>query len=92
MSGGARLKRLRLRSWRRGIREMDLLLGRFADARLATLTPAELDLYEALLEQSDRDLYAWTTGREAPPEPLAGLIARVAAHAEEEFAQQGDVL
>jgi antitoxin CptB len=87
-----RLKRLRLRSWRRGIREMDLLLGRFADARLEELTPAELDLYEALLEKNDQDLYAWTTGREAPPAPLAGLVGRVAEHARRNFAQQGIVL
>ena len=91
MTGEARLKRLRLRSWRRGIREMDLLLGRFADTHLAALTPEELDLYETLLHENDQDLYAWTTGRETPPERLAGLVARVAAHAESGSAQQGIV-
>ena len=89
MTEDVRLKRLRLRSWRRGIREMDLLLGGFADAHLATLTPAELDLYESLLEENDQELYAWTTGRETPPERLSDLVARVAAHAESEFSQQG---
>lgn len=60
-------KRLRFRSWHRGTREMDLLLGGFADARLAALTPAQLDRYEALLELGDPDLYAWISGREPPP-------------------------
>lgn len=91
MIDDTRLKRLRLRSWRRGIREMDLLLGRFADAHLATLAPEELDLYEDLLEENDRDLYAWAAGRETPPDRLAGLVARVAAHAEGGFSQHGIV-
>ena len=42
-----RLKRLRMRSWRRGTKEMDLILGPFSDSELERLTPAELDLYEA---------------------------------------------
>ncbi|MEO0913281.1 MAG: succinate dehydrogenase assembly factor 2, partial [Pseudomonadota bacterium] len=46
-----RLKRLRLRSWRRGIKEMDLILGRFADAELAALSAEELDAYEALIAE-----------------------------------------
>jgi antitoxin CptB len=87
-----RLRRLRLRSWRRGIKEMDLLLGRFADAHLAALTSDELDRYETLLEQNDQDLYVWTTGREAAPARIADLIARVAAHAENSAAQHGVVL
>lgn len=65
-----RRKRLRFRSWHRGTREMDLLLGRFADAHLATMDSDQLDLYEALLLESDPDLYAWITGKAAVPEPL----------------------
>ena len=90
MSDEIRLKRLRLRSWRRGIKEMDLLLGRFADARLAELDDAELDLYEEMLGENDQDLYAWTSGRTDPPRRLAPLLARVAEHARESFAQQRD--
>jgi antitoxin CptB len=60
------LKRLKFRSWHRGTREMDLLLGRFADAHLAAFSPAELDQYEELLKQSDPDLYNWITGAETP--------------------------
>jgi antitoxin CptB len=73
-----RLKRLRLRSWRRGIKEMDLILGRFADTRLAGLSDAEIATYDALLSENDHDLYAWVAGREAAPAPYAGLIARIA--------------
>ncbi|MGH6916010.1 MAG: succinate dehydrogenase assembly factor 2, partial [Geminicoccales bacterium] len=55
----ARRKRLRYRAWHRGTKEMDLLLGRFADAQLAGMTPAQLDAFEALLCESDPDLYDW---------------------------------
>ncbi len=74
-----RLKRLRLRSWRRGIKEMDLILGRFADAKLAELPAEELDAYEALLEEPDWDLYYWVTGAQPVPEAHAPLIAKIAA-------------
>ena len=72
------LKRLRLRSWRRGIKEMDLILGRFADRRLAELGSPERALYDALLSENDQDLYAWVAGREARAERFAALIARIA--------------
>ena len=87
----ARLKRLRIRSWRRGIKEMDLLLGPFADAHLAQMPPAELDLYEALLEESDHDLYAWASRRAAVPERFATLVDRITANAVQNFAQQSSV-
>jgi antitoxin CptB len=92
MTDDPRLKRIRLRSWRRGIREMDLLLGGFAEAHLAGLSPEDLDLYEALLEESDRDLYAWVTCREPVPPRHAALVARVAGHAREAPREQGFVL
>ena len=74
-----RLKRLRLRSWRRGIKEMDLILGGFADAELGRLGPAELDAYERLLEEPDWDLYAWVAGQAAPPAEHEPLIRRLAS-------------
>ena len=52
-----RLRRLRLRSWRRGIREMDLILGGFADAALAGLDAELLDAFDMLLSENDHDLY-----------------------------------
>jgi antitoxin CptB len=54
-----RLKKLRFRSWRRGIREADLLLGGFADAHLHELDAGQLDRFELLLEEPDVDLYPW---------------------------------
>ena len=77
MSGDARearLKRMRMRSWRRGTKEMDLVLGPFADERLAAMDGPTLDLYEALLAEGDGELYAWVAGREAPPGRYATLI------------------
>ena len=74
-----RLKRLRMRSWRRGTKEMDLILGGYCDACLDALPPETLDLYEVLLEENDQDLYAWVTGQAAAPDRLAPLIAEIAA-------------
>lgn len=56
-------KRLKFRSWHRGTREMDLLLGRFADRRLDGFDQDALRTYAALLEQSDPDIYDWVCGR-----------------------------
>jgi antitoxin CptB len=62
-----RRKRLLFRSWHRGTRETDLLLGSFAEAYLAGLSPAQLDRYEALLEENDARLFDWITRRAPPP-------------------------
>ena len=62
-----RRKRLLFRSWHRGTREADLLLGPFAEQHLADMNPGELDRYEALLGESDASLYDWISGRVAPP-------------------------
>ncbi|KGJ04014.1 antitoxin CptB [Paracoccus halophilus] len=86
-----RLKRLRMRSWRRGTKEMDLILGPFSDSELERLTPAELDLYEALLTENDQDLYPWITARlgdaRPGPEPLLPLLDRIADFARERLAK-----
>lgn len=50
-------------AWHRGTREMDLLLGRFADKAIAELREAELGDFELLLEVPDQDLYAWISGQ-----------------------------
>ncbi|HXF89220.1 MAG TPA: succinate dehydrogenase assembly factor 2 [Xanthobacteraceae bacterium] len=57
-----RRRRLLYRSWHRGTREMDLILGRFADAHIADLAEQELDDYERLLEVPDAELFNWLTG------------------------------
>jgi antitoxin CptB len=69
-----RLKRLRIRSWHRGTQEMDLLLGRFADAELAALSDGELELYDRLLFEDDQDLYAWITGERPWPTSLSNPL------------------
>ena len=61
-------KRLKFRSWHRGTREADLLLGSFADRHLDGFTADQLMRYDRLLSNSDPDLYNWLTGREAVPE------------------------
>jgi antitoxin CptB len=72
-SGGLddRRKRLLFRCWHRGTREMDLILGRFADAEIAGLTDDEMDQLERLIEVPDPDLYAALIG----DVPLAGEYA-----------------
>ena len=62
-----RRKRLLFRSWHRGTRESDLILGRFADTHLAGFDEAQLDRYEALLDCADADIFDWFSGRTAPP-------------------------
>ncbi|MCB1356184.1 MAG: succinate dehydrogenase assembly factor 2 [Maritimibacter sp.] len=76
-----RLKRLSMRSHRRGTKEMDIILGRFADDRLDGLAAEVLDRYEALLEENDQDLYLWVTGQAAAPADYAGLVGEIAGHA-----------
>lgn len=66
----ARLKKLRFRAWRRGFREADLILGPFADKYVPSMTAAELDTFEALLETPDQDLYAWIVGMVPTPAPF----------------------
>ena len=63
----ARLKKLRLRAWRRGFREADLILGPFADKHVPTMSADELDIFEALLDEADHDVYGWIIGTVATP-------------------------
>ena len=72
-----RLKRLRMRSWRRGTKEMDLLLGPFADSELARLEGPALDTYEAVLSENDQDLYQWVSGKATPPSAIAAMLQTV---------------
>jgi len=61
-----RRNKLVFRAWHRGTREMDLLLGSFADAHVGTFTESQLDEFEHLLTCQDPDLYDWKCGRGAP--------------------------
>ena len=73
-----RRRRLLFRSWHRGIREMDLVLGRFADAHIAKLSDTELDEVERWLEVPDQKIYSWVNGvGAAPPEFDTALFRRM---------------
>lgn len=74
-----RIKRLKMRSMRRGIKEMDLILPPFAEAHLPDMDDAQLTLYEQMLNEIDHDLYQWVTGQEAPPAEYADFIASIQA-------------
>lgn len=63
-----RLRRVRYRSWHRGCKETDVILGRFADERLETLTPEQLTVYEKLLDEQDVDIWNWLVGKEQAPD------------------------
>lgn len=62
-----RRKRVLFRAWHRGIREMDLIMGKFCDAHIAAMDETDLADFELLIEAPDRDLFAWLTGAEATP-------------------------
>ncbi len=77
MSEDERRARLRWRC-RRGLRELDLLLGPFAERQLPGLTPNELDDLDRLLTAADQDLQSWLLGRERPnDDSLADLVGRI---------------
>jgi antitoxin CptB len=75
-----RRKRLLFQSRHRGTKESDLLLGAFADEHLAGFSPAQLDRYDALLNEHDQDLFDWMAGRSAPPaEKMNDVLALLLA-------------
>lgn len=75
-----RRRKLLFRSWHRGMRELDLVLGSFADAAVDGLTGAEIDQYERLLNTPDNQLLAWITGEEAiPADQRTPLFDRILA-------------
>ena len=73
-----RRRKLLFRCWHRGMREVDLIMGRFADAAVEQLTSDELAEFEHLMEAPDRELLAWITGEaEVPPEYDTALFRRL---------------
>lgn len=72
-----KIRRLKLRSMRRGIKEMDLILGGFADVGLRELDDVELALYDEMLSENDHDMYQWASGQSPTPERFAALMATV---------------
>ena len=80
-----RRRRLLFRSWHRGTREMDLIMGRFADAAIGEMSEAEVDAFERLSEAAEPELYAWIIGTQpVPPEHDTALFRRL-----RDFARDG---
>lgn len=69
-----RRRKLLFRAWRRGFRELDLLMGSFAEAEMAGLSEAELDEFERLLAAPDWEVYAWLVGQQDPPANYRGPV------------------
>jgi antitoxin CptB len=82
-------KRLVMRAWRRGLREMDLILGPFAEANLAAMDTPALAHFQALLDENDQDLMAWVLGQRPVPAQFSGLMARITAFARDRFPPVG---
>lgn len=76
-SRGDRERRLKIRCWRRGTKEMDLILGGFFDREGSGMSDAELTAFEALIREDDGTLYRWVSGGAAPPETHAAIIERI---------------
>ena len=70
-------KRLKMRSMRRGIKEMDLILKNFADLNLNSMSARELENFENLLLENDQDLYQWSTGQVDPKKEFVDLIDNI---------------
>lgn len=74
------------RAWHRGMREMDILMGQFADATLAVLEESELDDFETLMDAPDPEIFKWMTGAvPTPPEfdtPVFNRLKAFHTHAE----------
>lgn len=71
-----RRRKILFRAWHRGMREMDLIMGRFADSEIGNLSEAELDEFERLIEVLDRDLLSWVTGEAQVPENYDSEVFR----------------
>jgi antitoxin CptB len=73
-----RRRKLLFRAWHRGIREMDYIIGHFADAQLTVLSDAELDVFESWLDVPDQQFFAWVNGAaEVPADIDTALFKRL---------------
>jgi antitoxin CptB len=80
-----KIKRLTMRSMRRGIKEMDLILMHYAQDKLSGMSDDALDHYDALLNENDQDLYQWCSGQVPPAREFTDLIADIKVHIAERF-------
>ncbi|MEO0484669.1 MAG: succinate dehydrogenase assembly factor 2 [Pseudomonadota bacterium] len=86
-----RRKRLFMRSIRRGIKEMDVILTAFATARLPQMDTEALDAYEALIAEQDLDIYPWIIGQTPAPDMHAAMVNEIRSQFNEEIARQRGV-
>ena len=76
----ARRRRARYRAWHRGMLEMDMILGPFADLYVGAYDHSQLQRFEVIMDESDADLLSWIMGREAPgPDVDAEFVAELTA-------------
>ncbi|MEJ2117371.1 MAG: succinate dehydrogenase assembly factor 2 [Alphaproteobacteria bacterium] len=73
----SRIKRALYRAHHRGTKEMDLLLGRFADAELRTLNETDITAFDELLVMPDQPIQSWLAGEESPPPDKQGIIQSI---------------
>jgi antitoxin CptB len=86
-----RRRKILFRAWRRGLREMDLVMGQFADAHLPAMSEDELDEFERLMNAPDPEVLAWITGEAPTPEEFdTPLFARLRAAPREAIARTQD--
>lgn len=72
-----RIKRLAMRSMRRGLKEMDIILSAYATENLAMMDEAKITLYDNLLDENDQDLYQWVTGQVVAPDKFIQMLAEI---------------
>ena len=70
-------KKLSIRSWRRGTKELDLILGQFSDKNLNELKMSDLNLYEQFISNDDYLIYNWLFGKEDSPKIFKSLIKQI---------------
>jgi antitoxin CptB len=76
-----RRRKILFRAWHRGLREMDLIMGQFADRFLSAMSDEALDQFEQLIEQSDRDLLHWILdAQDIPAEFDTALLKAIRDH------------
>ena len=74
---GERMKRLKIQSWRRGMKEVDLILGIFFETKGTSLSKFELDLYEKLLDQDDQLIFNWISEKSDPPDEFYSIVQKI---------------
>ncbi len=76
MDRDTRLKRLKFRSWHRGTREADMMIGGYFERWHAHWDDDEIAWFEALLEEQDVDIMAWAMGQQPVPQRWRGEMMR----------------